>query len=61
MDTDIAVVQSGEGAHTPPATEDLDEITAERADLYRCMPPEVLKVPLLVRKADINDRIPTEA
>ena len=49
------------GAQAPPTTEDLDKITVARAELYRCRPSEVLKVPLLVRKADIEEGIPTEA
>ena len=48
------------GAQAPPTTEELDKATAERAELYRSGPPEGLKVPLLVQKADIKDAIPTE-
>ena len=41
--------------------EALYEVTVERAELYRCSPLEVLKVPLLVRQFDIEDGIPTES
>ena len=41
--------------------EALDNVTVERAELYRCWPTEGLRVPLLVRQADIEDGIPTEA
>ena len=36
-------------------------MTLKRAELYSCSPPEGLRVPLLVRQADIEDGIPTEA
>ena len=49
------------GAHAPSTTDDIDKVTAERAEIYRCRPPDVLKVPLLVQKEDIKDIIPTEA
>ena len=46
------------GAQDPPTTEKLDKIAVAKAELYRCRLPEGLKVPLLVRKADIKDNIP---
>ena len=49
------------GAQAPPTTEEIDDITAERVELYRCRKPEGPKFPLLVQKSDIKDRIPTEA
>ena len=49
------------GAQAPTTTEELDDITADKADLYRCRPPEGLKSPLLMRRADIEDGIPTGA
>ena len=49
------------GAQAPPTTEALDEVTVEREGLYKCRPPEGLRVPLLMRKSDIEDVIPTEA
>ena len=49
------------GAQAPPTLEALDEVSTERAELYRCRPPEVLRVPILVRQSDIEDGIPTEA
>ena len=48
-------------AQAPPTTEALDEVTVERAELYRRRPPEGLKFQLLVRQADIEEGIPTEA
>ena len=32
----------------------------KRVDLYRCRPPEELRVPILVGKLDIEDGIPME-
>ena len=49
------------GAQAPPTTEALDEVTSGTAELYRCRPPEGLRVPLLVQKSDIKYGIPTEA
>ena len=49
------------GAQAPPTTEEVDEVTVERVELYRCRLPEGLKVPLLVRKVEIKDSIPTES
>ena len=33
----------------PPTSEALYEVSEDRADLYRCSPPDVLRVPILVR------------
>ena len=49
------------GAQDPPITEELENITVAWVELYRCRSPEGLKVPLLVRKADNEDGIPTGA
>ena len=49
------------GVQDPPTTKALDEVTVEREGLYKCRPPEGLRVPLLMRKSDIEDVIPTEA
>ena len=49
------------GAQDPPTTEALDEVTVERAELYRCRPTDVLRVPLLVPWSDSEDGIQTEA
>ena len=46
---------------SPLTTEALDEVTLERVELYRCRPPKGLRVPLLVRQADIKDGIPMAA
>ena len=48
-------------AQTPPTLETLDELSTDREELYRCRPPEVLTVPILVRQSDINNCIPTES
>ena len=45
----------------PPYMEALDQVSTERANIYRCRPPEGLQVPLLVRQFDIEYGIPTEA
>ena len=49
------------GVHAPTTLEALDKVTTERAEIYSCRPPEVLRVQILVRKSDISDGIPTEA
>ena len=49
------------GSQDPPTTEEVDNIKMARAGLYMCRLPEGLKVPILVRKIDIKDGIPTEA
>ena len=46
---------------TPPSTEALDQVSTDRADLYRCRTPEGLRVPLLVCQSDIKDGLTTEA
>ena len=33
----------------------------EREELYRCIPPEGLRVPTLVTPADVDKRVPEEA
>ena len=49
------------GAHAPPTKEALDDLKEERAELYRCRPPEGLRVPIRVQQSYIKDCIPTEA
>ena len=49
------------GLQDPPSTEALDQVPTERADLYRCSPPEGLLVPLLVQKYNIKYGTPIEA
>ena len=49
------------GINTLPTREVLDHVSAERADIYRCRPPEGLRVSLLVRPEEVNDIIPSEA
>ena len=41
--------------------EHLDQIVMERVELYRCIPPEVLQVPILVTLAAVDDIISEEA
>ena len=53
--------RQGREAHAPQTKDELDEVTEERVELYRSRPLEGLKVPLLVQKADIEDRKPTVA
>ena len=38
----------------------MDSIATNRADLYRCRPPEGLWVPILVIPAEVEDRITGE-
>ena len=47
-------------AQDPPTLEALYEVSTERTELYRCRPPEVLRVPILVRQSDIADGVPKE-
>ena len=49
------------GAHTTPTSEAIYEVSMYRAELYRCRPPEGLRVPILVRQLVIEDGIPTES
>ena len=52
--------QQARGVHAPPTTEVLYQLSMDREELYRCRPPEGLKVILLVCKYDIKDGTPTE-
>ena len=45
---------------TPPSREAMYQVTTERADLYRCRPPEGLRVTLLVQPVEVGDVIPLE-
>ena len=49
------------GGQAPPSSEYLDCIATERAELYRCRPPEELRVPILVTPVEVEDRVPEEA
>ena len=44
-----------------PLCEHLDHIATERAELYRCRPPEGLRLPILVTPAALDKIIPEEA
>ena len=41
--------------------ESLEQVSKERSELYQCRLTEGLQSPLLVRPADIEDDLPTEA
>ena len=49
------------GVQASPTTEALDKVTVDRTEIYRCRPPKGLRVPLLMRQADIKDGTPTKA
>ena len=36
-------------------------MSTDRVDIYRCRPPEELRVPILVGKLDIEDCIPMDS
>ena len=55
------MVLTGEVSAPPPSTEAMDQVSPERAEIYRCMPPEGLCPPLLVQPADIEDFVPTKS
>ena len=44
-----------------PTREGLDQVSEDRAELYRCIPPARLWVPILVHPSVVNDDIPEEA
>ena len=43
-----------------PTKEGLDQVSADREELYICCPPERLWVPILVQPSEVNDEIPQE-
>ena len=49
----------GKQAH--PTREGLDQVSADRAELYRCHPQSRLWVPILVQPLAVNDDILEEA
>ena len=49
----------GEQAH--PTRDGLDQVSADREELYRCQPPAILRFPILVQLSAVNDDIPEEA
>ena len=49
------------GKESQPTSEGLDQMSADKAYIYRFQPPEGLKVPLLVHLASINDETLSEA
>ena len=48
------------GRKSPPPREGLDWITIYRSELYRCRPPEWLRVTILVTLAAVDNRIPSK-
>ena len=48
------------GRQDHPTREGLDQVSADRAELYICRLPEVIQVFLLVQPLAVNDDIPTE-
>ena len=49
------------GRQAPPLREHLDRITTERAEIYRCRPPEELHGTILVTPSEVEDRVPEES
>ena len=49
------------GRQDHPTREGLVQVSIDRAEIYRCRPPEELRVPLLVQPAAVNDDTPAEA
>ena len=47
-----------EGRQTPQTREALEQVTMERTELYICRPLELIRSPLLVRRAEVDDGIP---
>ena len=48
------------GRYAPPSRENLDHTATERAEFYRCRPPEGIRVPILVTPVAVEDGIPGE-
>ena len=49
------------GGKAKPSREHVDRIATKRAEIYRCRPPEGLRVPILVTPVAVEDRILEEA
>ena len=49
--------QASEG-QAIPLREHLDRIATERAEMYRCRPPEGLRIPILVTTAEVEYGVP---
>ena len=41
-----------------PSREHLDSVATKRAEIYRCRPPEGIRVPILIMTAAVEDGIP---
>ena len=50
--------QQVRGKHYHPTREILDQVSADRAELYICCPPARLWVPILVQTSAVNNYIP---
>ena len=48
------------GKQSHPTREGLDRELSVRDELYRCRPPERLKVPILFQPTEFKDEVPTE-
>ena len=49
------------GGKALPSREHLDRIATEKTELYRCRPPEGLRVPILVMPSEVEYIVPEEA
>ena len=50
-----------QGGQSPPSREHLNRIAMERADIYRCIPPEGLRVSIIMMPAAVDDGLLEEA
>ena len=48
------------GGQAPPSREKMDSIHTKRAELYRCRPPDGIRIPILVMPETVEHRIPGE-
>ena len=49
------------GRHAPPSMENLDQITTERAEIYRCRPPDGIQLPIVVTPTEVENGVPEES
>ena len=49
------------GKHSHPTREGQEPVSEDRVELYRCRPPERLRVPILVQLSAVNNDIIAEA
>ena len=55
-----AMVPKSAGKQAHPTREGLYQMSADRAEIYRCRPPDRIQVPILVHLPAVNDEIPAE-